>query len=324
MSAILAYIETVDGRPTTLSRELVLGARRLAGDQGRVIGIVIGDHGDGGGDSGLASLRGADQIVLVRLPGLPAPTSAVKKLVLAWLIEEERAALLLIPGSPVGVDLATTTAAHSDLPLVTSCQAVSWSDGELVTRSRIYGGRAEAIATTPVPAILCVNAGAFGSSEALQLPQLGQRSFELIDDGRIRVEGLEETADNEIDITRYERLLCVGRGVAGEDNIRLAQEVARRLGGELAASRQVTDRGLVAKSRQIGKSGKAVTPRVYLGFGVSGAPEHVEGMRDSGLIIAINTDPSAPIFDLADYGATCDAGALLRELARQLGETGSA
>ena len=107
-------------------------------------------------------------------------------------------------------------------------------------------------------------------------------------------------------------------GIGGEDNIELAEELAEELGAVVSASRPVTDAGWLPKTRQVGKSGVVVKPKLYLMLGISGAPEHLEGMKDAELIIAINTDPDAPIFDVAHYGATADlfdvAEAMLEEL----------
>jgi electron transfer flavoprotein alpha subunit len=101
-------------------------------------------------------------------------------------------------------------------------------------------------------------------------------------------------------------LVSVGRGIGSQDNLEEVQELADALGAPLSASRPVTDSGWLPKTRQVGKSGLKVKPKVYLTFGISGAPEHLEGMRDAELIIACNTDEAAPIFDVAHYGTTID------------------
>jgi electron transfer flavoprotein alpha subunit len=113
--------------------------------------------------------------------------------------------------------------------------------------------------------------------------------------------------------------VCVGRGIGGGENVEVAEELAEALGAELGASRPVIDSGWVPKARQIGKSGAHVRPKLYLGLGVSGAPEHVEGMQGSELIIAVNTDPSAAIFNVAHYGAVADLFDVVDELTAQLG-----
>ena len=125
---------------------------------------------------------------------------------------------------------------------------------------------------------------------------------------RLRTTFIEtvEPADEGVDLASADMIVCVGRGIGGAENVELAEELAEALGAELAASRPVIDSGWVPKARQIGKSGATVQPKLYLGLGVSGAPEHVEGMQGAELIIAVNTDPGAAIFNVAHYGAVAD------------------
>jgi electron transfer flavoprotein alpha subunit len=110
-----------------------------------------------------------------------------------------------------------------------------------------------------------------------------------------------------VDITQQEVLVAVGRGIQSKDNLELAEELAATLGGAVCGSRPVIDQGWLPLARQVGKSGMQVRPRLYLALGISGAPEHLEGMRGSDLIVAVNTDPAAPIFNEAHYGVVADA-----------------
>jgi electron transfer flavoprotein alpha subunit len=122
----------------------------------------------------------------------------------------------------------------------------------------------------------------------------------------------------DVDITRASVLVAVGRGVQTEDNIELAEELAEALGGAVCASRPVVDQGWLSTARLVGKSGKSVSPKVYFALGISGAPEHTESITSSDVIIAVNTDPAAPIFDIAQYGAEMDMLDLLEALNEQL------
>jgi electron transfer flavoprotein alpha subunit len=125
---------------------------------------------------------------------------------------------------------------------------------------------------------------------------------------------IEPEAD-QVDITRQEALVAVGRGIESRDNVALAEELAEALGGAVCGSRPVIDQGWLPLSRQVGKSGVTVKPKLYIAAGISGAPEHVEGMRDSDLIIAINSDAQAPIFNVADIGIVGDVADMLPALA---------
>jgi electron transfer flavoprotein alpha subunit len=127
-----------------------------------------------------------------------------------------------------------------------------------------------------------------------------------LDSLRMSLRQVVEPQGGDVDITAADMLVSVGRGIDGEDNLEVVQELADALGVPLSASRPVVDAGWLPKSRQVGKSGLKVKPKAYLMFGISGAPEHLEGMRNAELIIACNTDAGAPIFDVAHYGATVD------------------
>jgi len=187
--------------------------------------------------------------------------------------------------------------------------------------SAIYGGQLEATVRAPLPAVFAINSAALhdeprasGAGERVQLappPALNSLRTTFIEP--------LEPADEGVDLTTAETIVCVGRGIGSAENIEVAQELATALGGELAASRPVIDSGWVPKARQIGKSGAMVQPKLYLGLGVSGAPEHVEGMQGAELIVAVNTDPGAAIFQIAHYGAVADLFDVVDELTELLG-----
>jgi electron transfer flavoprotein alpha subunit len=124
----------------------------------------------------------------------------------------------------------------------------------------------------------------------------------------------------DVDISKENILVAVGRGIQNEDNLQLAQELADAIGAVVCSSRPVVDQGWLPASRLVGKSGRRVKPKLYLALGISGAPEHVEAIGDAEAIIAINTDPNAPIFNLATYGAVVDLFDLVPVLTEKLGQ----
>ena len=128
----------------------------------------------------------------------------------------------------------------------------------------------------------------------------------------------------DVDITKADILISVGRGIGDGDDIEMVDELAEALGGAVSASRPVVDAGWLPKSRQVGKSGQTVKPKLYLAVGISGAPEHLEGMRDADLIVAINQDAAAPIFSIADYGVVGDLFDVIPELTERVKERAEA
>jgi electron transfer flavoprotein alpha subunit len=152
-----------------------------------------------------------------------------------------------------------------------------------------------------------------GRGERVMLPPPGQ-----LDGLRTRFVEAVVPSDDEVDLTRADRIVCVGRGIGGAENIEIAEELAAALGAELAGTRPVIDAGWLAKSRQVGQSGARVKPQLYVSLGVSGAPEHVEGMQESDLIVAVNKDPKAAIFHVADYGVVADLFDVADELTNLL------
>jgi electron transfer flavoprotein alpha subunit len=135
---------------------------------------------------------------------------------------------------------------------------------------------------------------------------------------RVTLKQYIEPEVGDVDISTEPILIAVGRGIQQEANLELAEELANALGGTICASRPVVDQGWLPISRLVGKSGKSVKPKVFLAIGISGAPEHVEAVTGSETIIAINTDPAAPIFDIAKYGANVDLFELVPALTEQL------
>jgi electron transfer flavoprotein alpha subunit len=134
---------------------------------------------------------------------------------------------------------------------------------------------------------------------------------------RSTVTGFEEVGGGDVDISDADVLVSVGRGIEEEENIELIEELADALGATLSSSRPIVDAGWLPKNRQVGQSGKVVTPDIYLAVGISGAVQHVAGMKGADTIVAINTDPNAPIFDLADYAIVDDLFEVVPELTAQ-------
>ncbi|MEN8040555.1 MAG: electron transfer flavoprotein subunit alpha/FixB family protein [Actinomycetota bacterium] len=313
---ILVYAEHLNGEVTEASFELLAMARKLAGATGGSVDAAI----VGPGASGLAgSLGGADRILVGDSDSLGDFNPQGHAAIFTTLVQAREPAIVLLPYTSVGMDVASIVATATDLPLVSYCLDLDASGG-LTATCQLYGGKVEV--DVEIDGDRAIFAMLSGSASADDGRAGGAGAIESIDaavsDLSIEFVALNEPESGDVDITAEEVLVAVGRGIESEDNIEEAQELADALGASLAASRPIIDQGWLPKSRQVGKSGLSVKPKVYLALGISGAPEHLEGMRDASTIIAINSDPQAPIFGVAHYGWVGDIFDFMPELTDRL------
>jgi electron transfer flavoprotein alpha subunit len=286
---------------------LVLGRELATGLGGRPLRAVLLGHQAQGLAQGLAA---ADGVLAVDDPALAEPNPEAYCRGLAALVEARRPEALLLPLSNVSADVLGLLAARAKLPLANFCRDVRVVEGRLEARCVLYGGKMEASVRLPEgPVVLGILPGARAGAAARLpgAPEVETATVAFPAGPRVRFAAYVEPAAGDVDITQQDALVAVGRGMQTQDNLELAEELAAALGGAVGASRPVIDQGWLPLSRQIGKSGATVKPKVYVAAGISGAPEHVEGMKNADLIIAINTDPQAPIFAVSHYGIVGDA-----------------
>jgi electron transfer flavoprotein alpha subunit len=290
------------GRLSDATYELLVLGRELAGGLGGPLEAVLLGHGARDLAAGLGA---ADAVRYADSPALAEPNPEACATALAALVAERQPRAVLIPWSNVSADLVGLVPARLGAPLANFCRDVRVEGGALRATCVVYGGKMETtVAIAGTPAILGILPGSRNGSAARVdgAPAVQDVAVVLPAEGRVRFGRYVEPEAGDVDITQQDVLVAVGRGIQTQDNIELADELAQALGGAVAASRPVIDQGWLPVTRQIGKSGATVKPKVYVAAGISGAPEHVEGMKDSGLIIAINTDPQAPIYTVAHYG----------------------
>lgn len=318
MSDVLVLAEHADGVVSDATFELIGEARRLAaGWGGRAVAVVLG-----GGSDVASAVGGADLVVTVDHPALASYTPEAYERALLGVVAERSPRLVLLANTTVGLDLGAALATGWDAPMAAYVSGLEAEDGSVVATCQILGGKMMAeVVLEGDRAVATVLTGAFpaeagrsggsGTVEAASPP-------EGLDGLRTTFVSTSRPEGGDVDITAADLLVSVGRGVGGADNVELVQELADALGAPLSASRPVVDAGWLPKTRQVGKSGLTVKPKAYLAFGISGAPEHLEGMRDAELVVACNTDPKAPIFDVAHYGTTVDLFDLVPALTDQL------
>jgi electron transfer flavoprotein alpha subunit len=315
---VLVVADHLKGELSDATFELLGKAKELAPALGgQTVAVLLG-HPE------LASQLGAaDAVVTVEHSALDDYTPEAWETALVEVVRQRDPRLVLIANTTIGMDLGAGLSAAWEAPLVAYAIGLSAEGGELTATAQVYGGKLLAeVGVEGERAVCTVIAGSFpaaagqgdGSPAVESLaPPAG------LDSARTTFLGLTEPEGGDVDITAAEALVSVGRGIGSQDNLELVQELADAIGAPLSASRPITDLGWLPKTRQVGKSGLKVKPKVYLTFGISGAPEHLEGMRDAELIIACNTDAQAPIFDVAHYGTTADLFDLVPALTDKLG-----
>jgi electron transfer flavoprotein alpha subunit len=311
---IFVVIEHLRGQVTDVSYVMLAGARQLAqGTGGKVMAVLLGHNAQG-----LANSLAADGVLYIDHPVLAEFTSDAYQIALAGLIKEQSPRAVIFGHSSVGMDIASSLSAKLGVPVVSSCRNFS-SEGRFV--SQICGGKIMAEGDLPGPTVLITMVpGGYKAEQGQsnQAPAVTSIAAPALDDVRVTLKQYIEPDTSDVDISKETMLVSVGRGIQNKDNIELANELAEALGCAVSASRPVVDQGWLPISRMVGKSGKNVKPKVYLALGISGAPEHVEGMSASDVIIAVNTDPNAPIFNVAKYGTTVDLFDLTPVLTEQV------
>ncbi|UTF54616.1 electron transfer flavoprotein subunit alpha/FixB family protein [Natronosalvus rutilus] len=300
MSDILAVAEHRQGELRDVSREVVTAGAELAGETGGDLHVaVVGGDVETFADA--LNLEGVDTVHTVAYGeefNHDVYTQAITQ-----LADALEPAYLVMPNSVNGLDYAPAVATRLDVPLVTDAVGLATEGDTLVGTREMYGGKVET--TTEVDAdqvAITIRGAEWEPTEAA-----GDATVEAfdadIDEDAIgsTVTGFEEVAGGDVDISEADLLVSIGRGIEEEENLDLIRELVEALDATLSSSRPIVDAGWLPANRQVGQSGKVVTPDVYIAIGISGAVQHVAGMKGSETIVAINTDPNAPIMDIADY-----------------------
>jgi electron transfer flavoprotein alpha subunit len=308
MGEILVLAEHRRGEIRDVTWEMLTRGRELAKTLDAEINVAL--LGKDVGHFAEALARNSNKVFLIDDARFEIFNSENYQAALAPLLTERRPLLTLISHSSMGMDLAPSLAARLRMPLATDCigidlEGTAWS----VTR-QLFGGKINATVSfrRQGPSMATIRSGAFQMTEGDSLNGQIIPLPSPLSDGALAKRFLEyvEAALGDIDITQADILVAVGRGIKGAENIPMANGLADAVGGTLACSRPVVDKRWLPKSCQVGTSGKTVRPKVYIALGISGAFQHMAGMKGAATIIAVNKDPKAPIFNIAHYGIVGD------------------
>jgi electron transfer flavoprotein alpha subunit len=307
MSGVLAILDQRGGASQRMSLETVSAARQLAEAMGTEASAAVIGHGV---DALAGELKGVGRVWAVNheLLGLYTPdgfTAAAEQ-----LIRKTEPDVILFPHTYRIRDFAPKLATRFDRVLISDCTGFRVDASGPVFVRQLFQGKlnSDVRPAGPGPWFASIQAGAFRAGDA----PTGQPAVETftphLDASAIRTKPGEpfREAERAVDLTAAGIIVSVGRGIREKDNIAIVEELARALGAELAASRPICDNGWLPMERQVGSSGQTVSPKVYIAVGISGAIQHLVGMKGSRTIVAINKDPEAPIFEVADYGIAGD------------------
>lgn len=306
---ILVLVEHAAGKIDSITTQLLAVGSRLAEQLGvKLVGAVIG-HGL---ESVAPALQGSgmDKLVLVDDPALNLPSGEVQATVMAEVARQIDPRLVLIGYSLVGMELTPAIATKLGMNAWTNCVNVELRDGAVTVTRPLFDStmHAEIALEENETAVIALQKGSFAARESTAK----QATVELLSvnvkniPSRSKVLEITEEPRGDVDIAKAEIIVSVGRGIGNEDKIHFTAELAEALDGVLACSRPIVDVGWLPRERQVGASGKTVAPKVYVACGISGAIQHLTGMRDAKRIIAINKDPNAPIFQVAHVGVVGD------------------
>ena len=319
------FIETnEDGTAKNVGIELLTPGRMLADKQGgNLVAVVIGSHADAA--VGEAEAHGADKIILVEGNEYAVYTTDAYVIAMNALVEKYGPTSILIGASNNGRDLAPRLSCRLKTGLTADCTALDIDDetGNVAWTRPAFGGNLMATIMCPDnrPQIGTVRPGVFKKGVRME------RHAEIIHETisvkaeKIRTQVLElvtDIADGNVDLEGAEIIVSGGRGVGGPEGFDIIRQLADVLGATVGASRAAVDAGWISHAHQVGQTGKTVGPRLYIACGISGAIQHLAGMSGSDVVVAVNKDSRAPIFDVADYGVVGNLFEVLPVLIKEL------
>jgi electron transfer flavoprotein alpha subunit len=313
------------GQIRDVTFEILTKGRDLAEKTGTELTCVLLGHSNTG-DLGKILSEYAGKVLVVDDPKLENFNSEIYKKVLGKIISERKPLMTLFGHTYFGIEFAPSLAAALNMPLATDCINVEFEDDTLTVTRQMYGGKVnvKGVLRKSESYIVTVRQATFQAKkpetppkgEIVEIPsplteEIAYKRF---------IEYIQPSMTNGVDISSAEVLVGVGRGIKDAQNIPVVEELAKALGGALACSRPVVDKGWLPSDRQVGASAKTVRPKLYLAIGISGDFLHVVGMKNSDLIIAVNKDSKAPIFSVADYGIVEDFAKIVPPLKNRIVE----
>ena len=305
---ILSFIETRENKVKKASLELMSEARRTADGLKMETAAVLAGTGMDGLAPELASY-GASKVYLLESPALDRYSAQDYAAALAGLVKRLNPAAVFFSATAMGKDLAPRLAARLGVGLASDCTALALKDGQLEYTRPIFAGKALlTLRLTSSPQVVSLRPNVFPAIPATAAGEVIKEAVEIpAAKARGEVTEVLQEAGGEIDVSEADIVVSGGRGMKGPENFALLREISALLPrSAVGASRSAVDSGWIGHQHQVGQTGKTISPNLYMAFGISGAIQHVAGMSSSKVIVAVNKDPDAPIFKIADFGVVGD------------------
>ncbi len=322
MADVLAFAEQRDGQVGGAAREAVSAAAELAtGLGGSAHALLLGGPGAGAGAAELGAY-GAEVVHVGEHEALGDYAPDAWARAVADRVRAGGYAAVVFPASTLGKDLAPRVAALLDVPLAADVTGLEVRDGRIAIVRPVYSGKAFAhLEVDATPVLVSIRPNVFQPVERAAAGRVESFTPEIdASASRVRVVERKAAGDGKLDVAEASIIVSGGRGMKDPENWKVLEELREAIGSEaaLGASRAVVDAGWRPHGEQVGQTGKTVAPKLYFAVGISGAIQHLAGMRTSGTIVAINKDPDAPIFGVADYGIVGDLFEVVPRLAEEI------
>lgn len=304
---ILAFTEQREGALTKSAKEVLTAGHNLAEESGtKLSAVVVGDQVQSLADE--MKQYGAETVYVVENPDLANYSGLGFAEAVTAAIDAAEPAVVLFSADSMGRDLAPIVAAKQEVGNGSDVTEIHYTDGTVTAKRPVYAGKSLVnITFKKSPAVLTVRPNTFPPTENPVEASVKSLDISLSDAAKqCHVATFEKSESERPELTEADKIVSGGRGVGSPEDFSLIENLADALGAAVGASRAVVDAGWRPHSEQVGQTGKTVSPALYVACGISGAIQHIAGMRSSKVIVAINKDPEAPIFQIADYGIVAD------------------
>jgi len=318
---ILVVAEQKNGKLNRATLETLVAAKQLSGDMPVKVLVLGGSIGDVPSEFMASQVQ---EVLIVEDKLLDPYTSEAFVAVLQEVIETEKPSIVALSHTYQTRDFAPMLAARIRSPLITDITALKGTGISATYMRPMFQGKlvAEVSPQGEKPYLVSFQIGAFRVNETVNdsTPAPSRKVNVEINEASIRMKPEQpfQEAKQAVDLTQAERIVAVGRGIKSEENLGIVENLAKAIGAQVAASRPICDSGWLPMERQIGSSGQTVAPKLYVALGISGAIQHLVGMKGSRTIVAINKDADAPIFEVADYGIIGDLFDIVPALVTEL------